>query len=300
LGIRLATAAWPAAMLVVAVLAGPGGSNCSYLPVIDAPAPPAVAATPNPHPTFDQLEREITDLIEQAGATGGVTLVELGGVQAQRWSTNGDTQFAAASTYKLPLLMEEAQLLAAGKERESQLICYQSEDWEDGWYKDYEAGACYTRGQLIRRVGLQSDNTAAHMLVRDEGWTDALNRYAGRHGAKTSAFYYPNLTTSNDLAGLWVDEASGNAGGTRAQARLYPLLTHTSYEDGIPAGVPAAATVVHKIGSLDGEVNDAALVLGAPQGPYVLTICTQGPGAEEGWKLVADISRAIWEFESTR
>jgi hypothetical protein len=58
--------------------------------------------------------------------------------------------------------------------------------------------------------------------------------------------------------------------------------------------------VVHKVGSLDGQVNDAGLVMGGPQGAYVLAICTQGPGAEEGWKLVADISRAVWEFESTR
>ena len=56
-------------------------------------------------------QQEVVDLIEQAGATGGVSLVELGGAQAQSWSTNGDTKFAAASTYKLPLLMEEAQLL---------------------------------------------------------------------------------------------------------------------------------------------------------------------------------------------
>lgn len=287
-------------MLLVAVLAGPGGSNCTYLPPIEAPAPPAVAASPEPHPSFEQLQQEVADLIEQAGATGGVSLVELGGAQAQSWSTNGDTKFAAASTYKLPLLMEEAQLLATGKERDSELVCFESGDWEDGWYTDYQPGLCYTRAELIRRIGLKSDNTAAHMLVRDEGWTEALNRYAGRHGARASAFYYPNVTTSNDLAGLWVDEANGNAGGSRAQGRLYPLLTHTAYEDGIPAGVPAAATVVHKVGSLDGQVNDAGLVMGGPQGAYVLAICTQGPGAEEGWKLVADISRAVWEFESTR
>ena len=127
-----------------------------------------------------------------------------------------------------------------------------------------------------------------------------LNDYASRHGATESAFFYPNLTTSSDLARLWVDEASGRAGGGAAQVYLYPLLTRTSVEAGIPAGVPESATVVHKIGDIGDEVNDAALVESGPRGSYVLVVCTQGLGGDAGWKLVADISRAVWQYESTR
>ena len=59
-------------------------------------------------------------------------------------------------------------------------------------------------------------------------------------------------------------------------------------------------TVVHKVGILDDAIDDAALVQGGPKGAYVLAIGTQGPGGEPGWKLVADISRAVWQFESMR
>ena len=259
-----------------------------------------VAAAPQTHRSFDALQQEVNDLLDQAGATGAVTLVELGGDQAQTWSLDGDVKFAAASTYKLPLLMEEAQLIATGRERSSEQVCFDTGDWEDGWYTDYKPGSCYTRGELMRRIGQNSDNTAAHMLVRDEGWTQALNDYASQHGAGESDFYYPNLTTTNDLAHLLVNEARGGAGGEGAQARLYPLLTHTAYEDGVPAGVPGSVTVVHKVGILDDAIDDAALVQGGPKGAYVLAIGTQGPGGEPGWKLVADISRAVWQFESTR
>ena len=59
----------------------------------------------------------------------------------------------------------------------------------------------------------------------------------------------------------------------------------------------ADMVVVHKIGILDGEVNDAALVLNGPRGAYILTIMTDGPGGDAGWQLVSEIAQAIWRFE---
>jgi beta-lactamase class A len=275
--------------------------NTSVLP----PATSASdAATPVPaparQPSFDALQQSVTGLLGAAGATGAVTLAELGGDGRQTWTLNGDQQFVAASTYKLPLLMEEAQNVAAGTWHGTDSLCYQDADWEDGYYSDYDNGTCMSRSQLEHRVGLNSDNTAAHMLVRYAGGTSALNSYARAHGAQRSTFFAPNMTTSNDLARLLVDESAGRAGGRGAQQYLYPMLTHTAFESGIPAGVPPSATVVHKIGILDAEVNDAALVTGGPHGAYVLAICTQGPGGDAGWKLVADISHAAWQFESAR
>jgi beta-lactamase class A len=256
----------------------------------------APTATPAPTPTprsFTALQAQVAGLIQSAGADGGVSLIEPG--TGQTWSLNGDRSYVAASTYKLPLLMEEAQDIAAGTAHTSDQLCYESDDWEDGWFTDYAPGDCYTRGELDQRVGEYSDNTAAHILVRYDGGGDALNAYARAHGATESEFWDPNVTTTNDLARLWRDEAAGHAGGTPAQQILYPLLTHTAYEDGIPAGVPAGTTVVHKIGILDGELNDAALVLNGPRGAYILTVCTEGAD----WSLIANVSKAVAQFEAS-
>ena len=261
------------------------------------PNPTAPPATPEPTPTptprtFDELGSQVSALLASAGAEGGVSLIELG--QGRRWSLNGDQSFVAASTYKLPLLMEEAQRLAAGAASPDDTLCYDPGDSEDGWFGDYAPGTCFTREELDRRVGQFSDNTAAHILVRVDGGGDALNAYARAHGATESEFWDPNVTTSNDLARLWSNEASGQAGGASAQRILYPLLTKTAYEDGIPAGVPAGTTVVHKIGILDGQLNDAGLVLTGPRGAYVLTVCTEGGT----WSLIASVSRLVAQFEA--
>jgi beta-lactamase class A len=256
---------------------------------------PTAAATPTAAPSirsFAGLEAEVENLLQEAGADGGVSLFEIG--RGQSWSYNGDQSFVAASTYKLPLLMEEAQRIVSGAAGADDTLCYDPGDWEDGYFTDYAPGQCYSRSDLMERVGHYSDNTAAHILVRYEGGGDVLNAYAHDHGATESEFWDPNVTTSSDLARLWQNEAAGRAGGAAAQKLLYPLLTDTIYEDGIPAGVPAGTAVAHKIGELDSEFNDAGLVERGPRGAYVLTVCTEGGS----WSLIASITRAVAQFEA--
>jgi beta-lactamase class A len=227
-----------------------------------------------------------------------MALVELGGKDAVTWSYQGDVQVVAASTYKLPLLMAEAQGIADGTLNGSDQLCYLDEDYQDGYYQDYLSGACYTRDFLALRAGQQSDNTAAHILVRYLGGADALNAYARAHGAQSSSFFDANVTTANDLARLWVSEASGAAGGQAAQAWLYPLLMNTAYEAGIPAGL-SGATVVHKVGMIDDVVSDAALING-PHGLYVLIVCTAWIGGDHAWALIAQISAEVSQLEAAR
>src|SRR2546422_1010268 len=107
-------------------------------------------------------------------------------------------------------------------------------------------------------------------------------------------------STAEDLAVLWVAEAKGELGGAAAQAWLYPLLTGTTTEQGVPAGVPAGSTVVHKTGTIDAVVNDAALVASGPDGPYVLVVTTDGLGGASAWELIASVSALVWQAEESR
>ena len=269
-----------------------------------APAPTpnlTPTATPRAAPSAAQLGADLQGLASQSGAQVSVTLIELGpGAGPVTWSLNGGGQFTAASTYKLPLLMAEAQGIAAGSLKAADVVCYQALDWEDGWYEDYVDGSCYQRQVLATRVGQYSDNTAAHILVRELGGADALNAYARAHGAHASSFYEPNTTTSADLAALWADEAAGRAGGPAAQSWLYPLLTQTNYECGIPDGSAPNAVVVHKVGFINGVVNDAALVRSGATASYILVVCTDGPGGESGYALISSIAARVATYEASR
>ncbi|TMF43399.1 MAG: serine hydrolase [Chloroflexi bacterium] len=246
------------------------------------------------------LASNLQQLAVASGGTVGVSVVELGGSDQLSWSFGSDAVFTAASTYKLVALMMEAQSIAAGTTDPNGIVCFAPSDYEAGWFDDYEPGACFTRNELASRAAKQSDNTAGHMLVRDVGGADALNAWAAAAGAASSAFFVGNTTSPADLAVLWVAEASGELGGAAAQAWLYPLLTDTTTEAGVPAGTGAAATVVHKTGTIDAVENDAALVTAGPDGPYVLVVMTDGLGGDAGWQLIAAISAAVWQVESSR
>jgi len=246
------------------------------------------------------LTATIDPLVRGSGGSVGIALIELGGSSPLVWNYNGGEVFTAASTYKLAALMVEAQNIASGARDPNGVVCYQDADYESGWFDDYADGTCYTRNELARRAGLYSDNTAGHMLVRDVGGADALNAWAASVGGRDSVFFTDNTTSASDLAALWAAEAKGTLGGAAAQAWLYPVLTGTVTEAGIPAGVQGRSAVVHKTGTIDQVDNDAALVTAGPNGAYILVVMTDGLGGDAGWQLIASVASDTWSFEAAR
>jgi beta-lactamase class A len=238
----------------------------------------SLAPIPSLARDVSQPTTAIDSLIASSGGVAGVTLIELGGIDPISWSVNSTEVFTADP---------------------NGVVCFEAADYESGWFDDYEVGTCFTRNELAVRAGVYSDNTAGHMLVRDVGGAEVLNAWAASIGATSSQFFDGNTTTAADLAALWDAEAQGSLGGAAAQAWLYPMLTGTRTESGVPAGV-GGATVVHKTGSLDLVENDAALVTSGPDGAYVLTVMTDGLGGAAGWQLISGISATVWRFEAAR
>jgi beta-lactamase class A len=269
-------------------------------------ARPLLPATPAPPVTtvlaasaFDQLRSDLETIAARSGARVGISLQELSGPRRNTLSLNGGQSFYAASAYKVPLLMAEAQQIVSGQASGSDVLCFDPDDAEDGWFDDYDASSCFTRDELALRTGRYSDNTAARILVRYLGGPDALNAYAIAIGMTASALWVPNTTTADDLTAAWVGEALGRSGGAAAQRWLFPLLTRTANEHGIPAGLPASAMVVHKVGTLSGTENDSAYIVNGATS-YVLSVAVEGIDETAGWSLIAQISARIWQYESSR
>ncbi|HEX6547806.1 MAG TPA: serine hydrolase [Candidatus Dormibacteraeota bacterium] len=270
----------------------------SARPVPSATPSTAPSATPAPSPTpisapdTRTLEASLGSIIAGSGAEVSLSFVDP--ATSAQVSIDGGAPWVAASTYKLPLLMDETDLIANGTASSNDVLCFTDADYEDGYFDDYADGDCFTRDVLMQRVGKESDNTAAHILVRYLGGAGPLNAFAAANGATSSGFYDPNQTTAADLSALLLHERTAPAA---AQAELRALLTHTLYESGVPAGVPATATVIHKVGMLDAVTNDAALVLG-PR-PYVLAVLVDGLDRDAGWSLIARLSAAVWQWEAS-
>lgn len=303
----VASAAYPGANPVAAGAASPqppvesrphpASGKAAALEVVPRPLPPITTVLA---PTaLEQLESDLSTMAAASGGRVGISLQELSGPRRTSISLGGSQSFYAASAYKLPLLMAEAQSIATGQASPLDSLCYDPTDQEDGWFTDYDIGTCFSRQELARRVGIYSDNTAAHILVRYLGGPGALNAYARSAGMTASALWVPNTTTPDDLVAAWVNEALGRLGGSAAQQWLYPLLTHTPNEEGIPAGVPASVTVVHKTGTFNGSENDSAYLVSG-RATYVLSIAVDGTDEATGWATITQISSRIWRYEASR
>jgi beta-lactamase family protein len=83
---------------------------------------------------FDQLKSDLAATAAGSGGRVSVALQELSGPRRNSLSLNGDRQFYAASAYKLPLLMAEAQAIVNRQVSPSDVLCYDPSDQEDGWF----------------------------------------------------------------------------------------------------------------------------------------------------------------------
>src|SRR2546427_3011481 len=199
----------PAAVPVV--LVGSRGTPSPSPVAIVTPSPsPSPSSSPSPSPkpvdrtaAFAALTRDLNKIAAAGGAKASVSLMELGGTApVAMWSIKGDSSWPADSTYKLPLLIAEAQGIASGKFKATDKLCYKSSDYEVGWFGDYVPGTCYTRNALAQRVGHYSDNTAAHILVRYLGGSTALKPFAQSMGAHHTQLWRPHTSTPRGPAPL--------------------------------------------------------------------------------------------------
>lgn len=84
-------------------------------------------------------------------------------------------------------------------------------------------------------------------------------------------------------------------------AEMNRILEGQTFVDEIPAGIPASARaegtrVGNKTGSITGILHDGAIVTPPGRGPYVLVILTEGYlDKEVGSAVMADLSRIVWE-----
>src|SRR5438876_852322 len=228
-----------ACLLTLAGTAAYASQNITSLPSTAANRqPPAIApalpsAAPSPPVStvlaasaFDQLRTDLEAIAARSGARVGISLQELSGPRRNTLSLGGSASFTAASAYKVPLLMAEAQQIASGQARGADVLCFNPGDAEDGWFDDYDLGSCFTRDELSLRAGRYSDNTAARILVRYLGGAVALNAYAKSIGMTASMLWVPNTTTPDDLRAAWVNAALGRLRGAIRVGEQLPRTEH--------------------------------------------------------------------------
>lgn len=261
--------------------------------------------------------------VQGGGATVGVVFAEVGGGAA--FSLNADSVFHAASTMKVPVMIEYFRALDASRITPDQdlLLGTTFTSIVDGSPYSLDAGvdsdsSVFGRvGErvplrwLMERMIVRSSNLATNTLIEvlDAQKVDATARSLGttamkvRRGVEDGKAFQQGLnnqTSARDLAVLLEAIETGKAASKESSRQMIDILAAQEFNDEIPAGLPKGTRVAHKTGWITGVTHDAAIVYPPGRKPYVLVVLTKGiPDRPVAQRLIADISRIVWDAVTT-
>lgn len=269
--------------------------------------------------TLARIEARIA---QEPGAQVGLAYIDL--ASRDTIFLNADTSFHAASTMKVPVMIELFRRASTGSFAMSQalLIVNQFSSIVDGSPYALDPGSD-SDSSLYRRIGgrvpvdtllrlmiTRSSNLATNTLIQLVG-ADAVTRTMRSLGARRinvlrgvedgKAFDkgMNNTTTARDLAIILQAIEEGRAAPPAATKEMRDILLAQEFNEKIPAGLPAGVSVAHKTGEITAHSHDAAIVYPPGRRPYVLVVLTRGiqDGARAS-KLIADISSMVYAHNS--
>ncbi|HEY4133085.1 MAG TPA: serine hydrolase [Gemmatimonadaceae bacterium] len=307
---------------MVSAQAGPGRLP---LPNTSAAADSAPVATKPPAPnaghaaSLDSLRASIGRRVASVkDAVVGVAFHDL--ETGASLYLNADDSFHAASTMKVPVMIELFRQVDAGRLALDQQIPlvnqfasivdkspYTLNPGDDSDSSAYlRVGSKVTVRELDERMITRSSNLATNALIELVG-ADKANTTAHALGARDirvlrgveddKAFKagLNNTTTARDLATLLEAIETGRAASRASCDSMWAILLRQEFNEGIPAGLPPGTPVAHKTGWITGVLHDAAIVYPADRKPYVLVILTRGiPDESVARSLIVDLSRLVY------
>jgi beta-lactamase class A len=270
------------------------------------------------------LESKIHSLVASSGAEA--VAVAFHDLQTGReLLVNPDESFHAASTMKVPVMLEVFREVREGRLSLDERLPVKNEfksiadgstfsvspddDSEFTLYK--KVGGTETVRELLRLMITESSNLATNIIVErvtPERVMDLMRRMGARdikvlRGVEDGKAFergLNNTTTARGLLVLLRAIAEGRAVSREASKQMTDILLEQKFNEGIPAGLPSGTRVAHKTGWITKINHDAGIVFLPGRKPYVLVVLVRGIADDKrAHQLIADISRAVYEDVTT-
>ena len=262
--------------------------------------------------------QSIQERIRKSGADVGVMFRTLDGKSS--WSFHEDEVFHAASTMKIPVMIELFHQVREGKVNLTDALPIKNEfhslvdgsvfrldPKDDSEVELYKAvGQTRTLAQLCTLMITVSSNFATNLLVDKLSvdniravvtalHADGMNVLRGVEDNKAYEKGLNNTTTARGLLVLLEAIAKGQAVDEGASRQMRDILEKQTFNEGIPAGLPAGIPVAHKTGEFTKHHHDAAIVYAAR--PFVLVVLVRGIAeSKESAALIANITRDVYKY----
>jgi beta-lactamase class A len=276
-----------------------------------------LASTPaSDSKAVEQAQAEVEHLISASGAEVAVAFRTLD--TEMEILIRPDDVFHAASTMKVPVMMELFGQAEAGKlsldaslqvTNEFHSIVdgslYRLDPADDSDAELYQAlGQEKTLHELCRRMITVSSNLAANLLIERLGPENIQRRVEALgapgmkvlRGVEDGKAYdrgWNNTTTARALLTLLEKLTKGEVAGPEASREMIEILRRQEFNDAIPSGLPPGTPVAHKTGEITRIHHDAAIVYG--DRPFVLVLLVRGlEDRTRTASLMAAITRVLW------
>lgn len=230
---------------------------------------------------------------------------------------HADRVFHAASTMKVPVMIEAWKRVQEGTLRMDELLMVENsfrsivdgseysiiDDTDDAIYE--RLGEQMTVSELIYQMITVSSNLATNLLI-DYLSADSIQQTVDALGApgmqvlrgvedlKAFDLGISNRTTARALARLLDAIKQGEAVDARADSAMVAVLLDAEFNEMIPAGLPQDVRVAHKTGQITEIHHDAAIIYPPDVAPYVLVILIEGVADDSiSATLGAEVARTI-------
>jgi beta-lactamase class A len=262
--------------------------------------PAGAEAAPGP---LRQLQVQLSLMSTRAPGHVGVFVKDL--TTGLGTGINESANMPAASTIKIPVMVEVFRQMAAGDFDLNRVVTLQSTDRDAGWgdLVFARAGARYPVSRLLQLMIAESDNTATNMLIRLVGRAH-INRTMARLGLHQTrlADYIRSdgdirslRTSALDMTNLLDSMAHDRLIDAWSSRAMIAILTGQHHNGLLPEPLPPGTQVAHKTGTLHDTLNDVGIVyLNAT--PYIIAVLTTHlPTLDAGRQFIRGVSRLAYD-----
>jgi beta-lactamase class A len=270
-------------------------------------------------PDVVDIAGQIAPLIDAFDGRAGFYIKDL--VTGQEIGINADTLYPTASMVKVPIMVSVFDRIERGELDYQQEIVYV----DSLFYSDADItgelreGASVQLSEMVFLSISKSDNTASLWLQELGGSGTAINTWLMEHGFEGTRMnsrtpgrrgdwevFGWGQTTPREMARVMEMIYTGEAVSPAASAEMLRVLQRPWWDDEALSQIPPSIEVASKNGAVSASKSEVVLVH-APSGPYLFCIITadqadtRWAADNEGYKLIRDVSRILWQsFEPSR
>ncbi len=275
------------------------GAFVSLVAAANAPAGAYSLSDP-----FADMQAQLYSAAMHAPGHVGIAVEDL--ATGETSGINASANLPAASTIKIPVMVEVFKQMEAGKIDLNTTVTMRASDRDWGWgdMADAPIGTERSVNALLLLMITESDNTATNMLIRlvGRGHINSTMATLGLHQTRLSDYIrsesnsirYALRTSPKDMVSLLDKIARERLVDEWSSREMLAILAGQHHNGLIPAALPAGIKIAHKTGSLHDTLNDVGIVYRDDE-PYIIAVMTtQLPDLDLGRAFIHRVSRMAY------